>query len=648
MHYYLTSPLQITHQTQGTLTYCSEVTLEIGTLVAVPVGKRIVPGVVLSQTEKPQFDTKLIDKIIDQTPLPIELVKLHGWMSEYYATHPVTVWQTLLPTGLMKKRRTKANVAPEISRKRTNIVLNDDQKSAVKKIVSSDVSQTFLLHGVTGSGKTAVYVEAIKSKMQDGRSSIVLVPEIALTSQLIAEFSHHFDDVIVTHSTMTESERHTTWLNILRSEKPCVVIGPRSALFMPIRKLGLIVIDECHEPSYKQESSPRYSALRAAKMLASYHNIPLVLGSATPSVTDYHLAKTISPDTVLRLPKVASASASKPIITSIDMTQRGSFTKNTYLSDTLIAKLSENIEAGHQSLLFHNRRGSASLTLCNNCGWSALCDRCHIPLALHEDAHHLRCHVCNYTARIPTSCPECSHADILHKGIGTKRIETELRKLFPSAVIARFDGDTVTGESVEKRYQDLYDGNIQIIIGTQVIAKGLDLPHLRLVGVAQADSGLSLPDFQSPERVFQLLAQVVGRVGRNQHATTVVVQSYQPSHPSIRYGLSQDFDSFFEHAIEERKRLHFPPFTHLMKLTCSYRSEKTAIHASRKLAEELRKLAGTTVQIFGPAPAFYERQRDTYRWQIILKSPKRSHLSDLSRHIPRSHWQHELDPTNLL
>jgi len=260
----------------------------------------------------------------------------------------------------------------------------------------------------------------------------------------------------------------------------------------------------------------------------------------------------------------------------------------------------------------------------------------------------MRCHICGYHSSVPTSCPECHHADIIHKGIGTKLIEQELKKLFPAQPTVRFDGDSTDADSVEARYQELYDGTIKLIIGTQVIAKGLDLPHLRAVGVVQADAGLSLPDFIAPERTFQLLSQVVGRVGRTHHATNVIVQSYQPNHPAVVDGLNQRYEDFYERTIALRKHTNFPPFTFLLKLTCIYKTEATAVKNAQKLAVELREKIPEEVEILGPTPAFYERQRDTYRWQLTLKSSSRQALLDTLKYVPRQHWQFELDPLSLL
>jgi primosomal protein N' (replication factor Y) len=249
---------------------------------------------------------------------------------------------------------------------------------------------------------------------------------------------------------------------------------------------------------------------------------------------------------------------------------------------------------------------------------------------------------------VPTSCPQCHGTDVIHKGVGTKLIEAELKKLFSKANIARFDADNKDDETINSRYADLYNGKIDIIIGTQVIAKGLDLPHLRTVGVIQADSGLALPDFGANERVFQLLSQVIGRVGRNEHQTNVIIQSYQPNHPSVINGIKQDYETFYTQTIKDRKKNLFPPFTHLLKLTCIYKTESATIKNTQRVAKELRNKIHPSVQILGPTPAFYERQYNNYRWQLVLKSPKRQYLADVIKFLPASHWQSELDPTSLL
>lgn len=645
MYYYEVAPNQIVRAENYVFTYGSETAQSIGQVVLVEVGKKKLVGVVMREVSKPSYTTKSISAVVETTPLPGPLVDLCLWLSDYYATHLAVVLQTILPRGLTKTRRERSQNIRKQIRDRTKIVFNKDQLSALETIELMSPGSA-LLHGITGSGKTAVYIELVKRTLERGQSAIVLVPEISLTGQLLDEFSQHLDDILLTHSRQSEAERHQTWKQALESTTPKVVIGPRSALFMPLPNIGLIVIDEAHEPSFKQEQSPRYHALRAASVLATKHRGKLVMGSATPSVNDYYLAKE-SNRPIIDMP-LPARDVIKPDLELIDMTKRQNFKQHRFLSDKLLKDIRETLESGNQALVFHNRRGSASTTLCENCGWQATCTRCFVPLTLHADEHTLRCHICGLVEKIPTSCPNCHHADIIHKGIGTKLVESELRKVFPDKTILRFDGDTKNSESVEQKYDELYRGDIDIIIGTQVIAKGLDLPKLRMVGVIQADAGLSLPDFSSDERTFQLLAQVVGRVGRSSHPTRIIIQSYQPTHPAVQFGLGQDYAGFFDWELEKRRHANFPPFTFLLKLTCVYKTEAAAIRNSRDLKTKLSQVAPKTIEILGPTPAFYERQHDSYRWQLILKSKQRSDLIAVLKHMPATHWQTELDGLSLL
>lgn len=646
MHYYEVAPNVIVRTGSDTFTYASEQPLATGQIVQIEVGKKALIGVVIARVKQPIYQTKQVSGVVGETALPEPLVALAQWMASYYATPLATVLQTVLPRGLQKTRRPQSQGVVAPLRDRTKIVFTPEQREAIDTIMNMTPGPA-LLHGVTGSGKTHIYIEVARRVMNEGKSVIILVPEISLTSQLVDEFSHHFNDIILTHSRQTEAQRHLAWQQALASEQPRVVVGPRSALFMPLAHIGLIVIDEAHEPSFKQEQSPRYSALRAASILSSKHQAKLVLGSATPTIADYYLAAQ-SARPIIRLKKRAQKNATKPHIELVDMTKRAGFRQHRFLSDKLLTQLTETFARGDQALVFHNRRGSASTTLCENCGWSAGCPRCFVPFTLHADKHELRCHICGLTERVPTSCPTCGQAEIIHKGIGTKLIESELRKLFADKIIMRFDGDSDADASVEQKYKELYEGTIDLIIGTQVIAKGLDLPKLRTVGVIQADSGLSLPDFSSSERTFQLLAQVIGRVGRSHHETNVIVQSYQPTHPAVTDGLAQDYEHFYTATLDNRRRSNFPPFTYLLKLTCVYKTEAAAIRNAKNLAVQLKKQLSPDVQILGPTPAFYERQHDTYRWQLTLKSSRRVALVDALQYLPPTHWQFELDPTSLL
>lgn len=643
MHYVEVAPLVIFRHTSDSLTYSSNLSLEIGSMVVISIGTRSSLGIVIGLGQKkPSFEVKKISSKLDLPPLPRQLVATAKWMSRYYHVPLATALSTVLPTGLQKKRRSPPDQEKQTEIKRTNIVFTRDQRAALRHI--DQLNGSILLHGVTGSGKTLVYIEQIRKSLKSGQSSIVLVPEISLTSQILDVFNKHFSNTLVVHSKQTESERHKNWLRCLTSKDPLVVIGPRSALFMPLKNVGTVVIDECHEPSYQQEQSPRYSALRVASVLAREHKAKLIMGSATPLATDYYMAK--SKSQIVSMTKPARENTTKPDISIVDSSKRNNFRKHHFFSDKLLERL-ESSDEQNQSLVFHNRRGSTLLSLCNDCGWQAGCGRCLLPLTLHADSHELVCHLCGNRSRVPTVCPECNGVDIFHKGIGTKMIESELKRLFPNKTIARFDGDNNKLDRFENRYEEVRAGEVDIIIGTQVVAKGLDLPNLRTVAVIQADAGLFLPDFAASERTFQLIAQVVGRVGRSHHPTNVVIQSYKPDHPSIVDGLSQNYHDFYQRTLANRKLTKFPPYCFLLRLTCTYKTESTAIKNSKALADLLKQLS-MNIEILGPTPAFHERIRNSFRWQIIVKSPNRQNLLDLLDHVPNHHWTSELDPISLL
>ena len=649
MHYYDIAPTKIVRTDSQFFTYASSESLHSGMIVKIPVGKKELIGVVLKPAMKPKFETKEIISIVESIPIPQPLIDTALWMSDYYATHLALILSTILPTGVDKKRQAaKSSTVPLMAiRKHTERTPNQSQQSAIEGILSS-TSGTQILHGITGSGKTLVYIECAKKLFNMGKSTVVLVPEISLTSQIVDEFTQVFgDNVLLTHSRQTERERHAVWRQVLIAKTPKIIIGPRSALFMPVSQLGLIIIDESHEPSYKQEQSPRYSALRVATILASHHKTTALFGSATPLVSDYYVAKQRKAP-IYRLDERAVTDSVKSTTLLVDMTKKLNFNRHRFLSDILLSSIEKTLEQNKQVLIFHNRRGTTAITMCKNCGWMATDPDTDIPLTLHADKHKLLSHTSDFTMPVPTNCPVCGEVDIIHKGIGTKLLESELIKLFPDKKIVRYDGDSDSDAGIADHYQELYDGTIDIIIGTQVVAKGLDLPNLLTVGVIQADTGLALPDFSSDERTFQLLAQVVGRVGRTSEQTNVVVQSYHPSHIAITAGLKQDYEAFYNDILVRRKAHNFPPFSYLLKLICVYKTESAAIKNSKLVLKLLRDNTPKHVTISGPSPSFYEKQHGNYHWQIIVKSSSRSDLLEVIKLLPKQHWQYELDPVNLL
>ena len=650
--FYEVLPTKVFRSGSTTLTYTSDLALVPGSLVLIPLGKTFCVGIVIKKVAPPSFACKPITKLLYTTPLPSHLLKSILWLSSYYLSPLPATASLVLPIGLEKSRRNKKmseiRSALNIS---ADIPLNSFQSAALLEI-NKKKSPTKLLHGITGSGKTNIYLSLARSTLLSGKSVILLVPEIALTSQLVQVFRSTFSEkVTLIHSKQTESARHKIWESLLTSTSPEIVIGPRSALFAPLKNLGLIIIDEAHESTYYQENAPKYSAIRLASFMASTLKITCLLGTATPLISDYYLAK--SKDSLITLSQKAKSSALTPEIKVIDFTSRESFKKSRYFSDALLDTIKENLKNGYQTLIYHNRRGSAPLTLCEHCGWQALCPNCFLPLTLHSDAYSLLCHTCSFSEKIPSSCPDCHHPSILHKGFGTKLLESELNKFFTQARIARFDADNKKGESLDSLYSEVKNGDIQIIIGTQTVSRGLDLPRLASIGIVQADAGLSLPDFSAEEKTFELLTQVIGRVGRGHlPSASVIIQTFQPDSPLIKYALTSDYTNFYSYMIKKRRHQFFPPFSYLAKLTVTYKTEATTLKKIRAVSRAVAKLAASSpskIFISPPTPCFHERTSSGFSWQIILKSSSRSALvSLLSSLDPKLGFHLSLDPPSLL
>lgn len=648
-------PTEVYRDGGGALTYSFDQDLLPGHIVLIPLGKRIITGIVLKKVPKVNFPTKPIIKLIHPIPLPNHLLKSITWLSKYYLSPLPACANLILPAGLTSRTTAKTieqACRPEQACRKMNdcapISLNQHQQKALQAL-SEAPETTRLLQGVTGSGKTNIYLKLASETLKKSKSVILLVPEIALTSQLVKIFSTTFGDrVVLIHSNQTLVERRNTWLNILAAtsdhqSQPLVVIGPRSALLTPLTNLGLIIIDEAHEAAYYQENAPRYSALRLASFIASTLKIPCIEGTATPNIVDFHLAKTHN--SLITLTKKAKSTAIDPHIIIVDLKERTNFQKNRYFSNQLLASIQHNLKAKHQTLIFHNRRGSSPLTICEQCGWQALCPNCYLPMILHTDGYVLSCHICGHEAKVPSTCPSCGHPDIIHKGFGTKLLEAELRNLFPEATIARFDGDNKKDQNLASLYSDVKSGKIDLLIGTQTLARGLDLPHLATVGVVQADSGLSLPDFSAEERTFELLTQVIGRVGRGHLDTAeVVIQTFQPDHPVIQTALQANYSAFADYLLKKRRAGKLPPYTYLARLDITYKTEKTTLKKITAAAAAFENIPGLVVS--PPMPAFHERTAKGYTWQIILKSTSRSTLVKALE--PFQNFHIELDPPSLL
>ncbi|MDB5185818.1 MAG: hypothetical protein JWL85_341 [Candidatus Saccharibacteria bacterium] len=629
------------------LTYGSDLDLAPGTIVTVPLQKENVVGIVDSTVRKPTFATKDVISVLVDDPLPLQSLQLFSWIQRYYPAPLGQITSLFIPSALTQKARNSQTDSAIVNQELPVLpVLKPEQEQAVRTIVET-ASNTFMLHGDTGTGKTRVYMELVRRTLDNNKSAIVLTPEIGLTPQLLAAFESTFKErVIVVHSHLTPAERRNVWLQILQNPEAQIVIGPRSALFSPVHTLGLIVIDESHDQAYKQEQAPYYQTSRVAAQLAILHKAKLILGSATPPVGDYYAlsAKNLP---ILRMTEAAVETESSEVkVKLVDLKEKNSFTRSSWLSNELIAEIETALRNKEQSLVFLNRRGTARLVLCQECGWQALCPRCDLPLTYHADTHRMQCHTCGYGEGTPSSCPECRATDIIFRSIGTKSITAELEKLFPKAVVKRFDSDSNKDERFENHYEDVKAGGVDILVGTQMLTKGLDLPKLSVVGVVAADTSLYFPDYTAEERTYQMITQVMGRVGRGHRKGSIVVQTYHPESPVIAAAVNKDFNTFYQSQIKERQAFTFPPFAYLLKLTCARKNQASAQKASEKLATTLRaqKLA---VEVIGPTPAFHEKLNNNYRWQIIVKSKERSNLTKIIEQLP-ANWTYDIDPAHLL
>lgn len=533
---------------------------------------------------------------------------------------------------------------------RRELILNSHQSAALRAIlepVEAGTFGAFLLWGVTGSGKTQVYIEAIARALELGRTALVLVPEISLTPQTVGRFRRSFGDrVVMFHSRMSRGERHDAW-RLARDGRRSIVIGPRSAVFAPLPRLGLIVVDEEHEPSYKQfDQSPRYNARDAAVVRARRCGAAVVLGSATPSIESFSNALS-GKYRLLELPERADG-ATLPAITIVDMgaerrakferfraERREEFRTDPLLahvplrkfgydsiSDLLRERIDDRLAKKEGVIVLQNRRGFSAYLECRECGAVEMCERCQISLTYHRPQRHLRCHYCGFAKSPPLFCGSCGAGDVRYLGIGTQRVEEELREAFPSASVERMDLDTTAHRGAHADILNRFaDGAIDILLGTQMIAKGLDIPRVTLVGVISADTQLLLPDFRSAERTFQLLTQVAGRSGRRRIPGEVIVQTMQPGHPTMLDVARHDYRKFFEDELRYRRQLGYPPFTRITLVEFTGEDEEEVRRAATRAASALRESGGPG-GVMGPAPAAIQRIRNRHRWHVVLKVPR--------------------------
>lgn len=496
-------------------------------------------------------------------------------------------------------------------------ILNSEQNAAYEKIIASS-DKPFLLEGITGSGKTEVYLQTIDHFLKLGKTAIMLVPEISLTPQITNRFIARFGDkVAIMHSGLSDGEKYDEWRKI-KSGKAQVVVGARSAIFAPVENLGIIIIDEEHETSYKQDSSPRYHARDIALLRAKWHGARLVLGSATPSLETRARAMRGVYELLL-LTKRANEAAILPEIKIIDMRSEIS-DQSANFSQSLLTKIKEKIDKDEQVILMLNRRGYSSFVMCRECGFVVDCPNCDISLTLHMDTRTLNCHYCGHVEGIPQTCPNCHSRKIRYYGSGTQKVEEELREIMPEARVLRMDVDTTrTKNAHEKILEKFGNHEADILLGTQMIAKGLDFPNVTLVGVINADTGLNLPDFRASERSFELLMQVAGRAGRADKKGEVLIQTFNPHHYAIEMTKAQDYEKFYEMEMSFRRELSYPPYYFTVQVLVSHQDEEVAIQKSYEIAQLLKQNLTEKAKILGPTARPIARTHNLYHYQILVK-----------------------------
>ncbi|HSX15456.1 MAG TPA: primosomal protein N' [Candidatus Saccharimonadales bacterium] len=644
MYYYEVLVGTMSYHGGEALTYAAAEQLRPGQVVRVPLRARSTLGIVVRGVPKPSFDVKPLSAAAPYPPVPAVNLELLRWLYAYYPAPLGAVVRLFVPPSEVFPKPADVQPSTAVPKPKPLPPLTTDQTNALSAVQATG---THLLHGITGSGKSRVYIELAARTLAAGKSSLILTPEIGLTAQLTRTFTDVFGDIVyVLHSQLTAAQRRDIWYTLLTANQPVIVIGPRSALFSPLHEVGLIVLDESHDNAYKNESAPHYQAGRVAAKLAELHGAALVLGSATPAVEDYYLAGARGRP-IIGMQRLAKVGDETPLVIRMaDMRRRENFARSPLLSDQLVAAVALALERGEQSLLYLNRRGTANAVLCSACGWQALCPNCDLSLTYHGDAHELRCHVCGHHEPAPTSCPVCGNTDVVFKSVGTKAVVDAVHKLFPAARVQRFDTDAKKAERLEHHVGALADGSADIIVGTQMVGKGLDLPRLAAVGIINADSSLVIPDYTAAEQTYQLISQVVGRVGRGHRAGTVVVQTYDPENTTLLAAVHRQWQAFYDAELTERRAYKFPPFTYLLKLRVLRATAKSAEQAAAKLAAELAQThKGLTIE--GPAPSFHPRERGKYSWQLLLKSASRTTLVTIIKTLP-SGWSYDIDPINLL
>ena len=596
--------------------------IKIGVRVLAPFRRGEKVGIIqntehrIQNTDIKKITLKTIEAVLDEEPLiPENLFKLIKWVGQYYISTSGLALKNAVPSGVLEGRKSgKSRITYDTDIKPAKIFnLTAEQKNALSEINSAQ-SGVFLLHGVTGSGKTEIYIRAIEAL--GDKEAIVLVPEIALTAQIIDRFRSRFGDkVAFFHSGLSEGEKISQWRKI-RNGEVRVALGVRSAVFAPFKNLGLIVVDEEQEASYKQFEGLKYHSRDVALVRARLENIKTILGSATPSIETFYNAQKEK----FKYLELKSRIEEKPMpgVEILDMTNEN---KKTWIfSDKLLNALNKNISQGYQSLIMLNRRGYSPFLMCTDCGYTYKCLACSITLTYHKDTKTLNCHYCGSYLEPKDTCPDCKGSRTKYVGIGTQRVEEELNTLIPEISLKRMDRDSTRRKHAHYRIvKDMEDKKIDILLGTQMVAKGHDFPDVTFAAVVFADVALNLPDFRSSERAFQLFTQLAGRAGRGDVPGEVYIQTYEPHHYVFDYVRKHDYKGFYEKEIELRKELSYPPFSRLIRIVFNFKNKNVIEKTIRDVSVKIKRTKIPDVDILGPAPAPIEKLRNQWRWHIVLK-----------------------------
>jgi len=615
----------------------------VGKRVFVPFANRRVVGYVVGLTDEAEVkEVKAIESVIDKDPIVSdEMLKLTKWISDTYFCSWGEAIAAVIPAGIKQGKREIGTRIKDVHGKGDDLTsasphtLTEEQSKALRNVIESvdkKEYKTFLLHGITASGKTEVYLQAIDHALNKGRTAIMLVPEISLTPQTVERFVSRFGNkVAVIHSKLTAAKKFLEWKRI-KEGRANIVVGARSAIFSPMKDLGVIIVDEEHETSYKQDDVPRYHARDVAWMRARLNNCPLILGSATPSLESYYKAKAGEYKLVRLTKRIEERLLPKVKIVDMRM-ELATRKKIAIFSKVLLDAVDNTLKKGKQAIIFLNRRGFSTFVNCKKCGLVLKCKRCDTVLVYHFDEKKMICHYCNYKQEPPDICPKCRSSYIKYFGLGTERVESEISHQFANAHISRMDSDTTSkAGSHDRILGEFKSGDTSLLVGTQMIAKGLDFPEVTLVGVVSADVTLNIPDFRASERTFNLLTQVAGRAGRGEDGGEVIVQTYAPGHYAVLAAAKHDYDKFYEEEIKSRKELLYPPFVNLIKVTVRARNDELTLKAAQNLADAI-KGEDKELKVAGPAPAPIARMRGYFRYNILLKGNDRAAMCALLRKV---------------